>query len=48
MKKRIVKKTGNKYAWKLELEKDDVISIIIYILVIAFMIFQLVRWIKEC
>ena len=46
MKKRIVKKAGNKYTWKLELEKDDIISIIVYTLVIAFMIFQLVRWIK--
>ena len=46
MKKRIVKKTENKYTWKLKLEKDDIISIIVYILVSAFMIFQLIRWIK--
>ena len=47
MKKRIVKKTGNKYTWKLELDKIDWFTLIVLVLLIGFGIFQIVRGVKN-
>ena len=47
MKKVLVRKNRNEYCWKWKLDKIDWFIVIVHVLMIGFVIFQIVRGIKN-
>ena len=47
MKKVLVRKNRNEYYWKWKLDKIDWFILIVYVLMLGFGIFQIVRGVKN-